>query len=103
VAKGKVKQRTYYEDGKLYNVWVQPDRAEMLNANAERRKVNPRKSDWIRPAASIPTVDREVLKKKRPEIFEDRRKLERFLNSADGMKYRTTPRGRSRNISFGGI
>ena len=98
-----VKQRIAREDGRLYNVWEQPERHACLEENRERAKANPRKSDWIKPLGSIPTLDRELLKQRDPELFQDRRKLERFFNSADGRKYRTTPRGKARNTSFGGL
>jgi hypothetical protein len=100
--KSPVRQSTHVEDGKFYNVWEQPDRGLILAENARRRGFNPRKSDWIKPMATIPLEDREVLKRKRPDLFEDRRKMEKWLNSSEGRPYSNTPRGRSRNFSFGG-
>jgi len=102
MARSPIRQRIVEEDGKLLNVWDQPSRKACLEENRERRKVNPRKSDWIRPMASIPQLDKEVLQKRRPELFQDHRQLEKFINSSDGAAYRTTPRGKARNFSFGG-
>ena len=103
MAKGSVKQRIVVEGDRVYNVWDQPNRGQILEENAEKRKTNPRKSQWMKPLASIPEMDREELKQKNPDLFRDRRKLEKFVNTSDGSKYRTTPKGRSRNFSFGGL
>ena len=98
-----VRQKIVREGDKVYNVWTQPEQREVYRQNEEDRKRNPRKSDWIKPAARMSEVDREVLKRRRPEIFEDRRKFEKYLNTSEGSRFRTTPRGRSRNFSFGGV
>ena len=98
-----IRQRVVAEDGRLYNTWDQPGRKACLDDNRQRQQSNPRKSDWIKPLAAIPILDQEVLQQRDPELFKDRRKLERFINSSDGRAYRTTPRGRARNFSYGGL
>lgn len=103
MSRSPVRQRTVVEGDRVYNVWEQPGRDKALEDNAERRKVEPRKSSWAKPLASIPEVDREELRQRRPEVLKSQKALERFVNSADGAKYRVRPRGKSRGFSFGGI
>lgn len=103
MSRSPIRQKTVIEGDRIYNVWEQTSRGTILAHNAERRKDNPRKSDWIKPLASIPLEDHAVLSRERPDLFRDRRRLERFINSSEGKKFRTTPRGRSRNFSFGGV
>lgn len=101
ILRDPIRQRTVREGDKLYNDWKQPNRRAILEQAQERRKTASR----VDLGAQIPKLDREVLSKRYPEalVHGDRRALEKFLNSSDGSKYRTTPRGRSKPRSFGGI
>lgn len=96
-----IRQRTVVEDGKVYNDWKQPNRRNILARNAEDQKVRGRAGEGLR----IPTLDMQVLKKRYPDalVHDDPKALRKFLNSSEGRQYRTTPRGKSRAFSFGGI
>lgn len=96
-----IKQRTVVEDGKVYNDWKQPNRRAILARNVEDRKSKGKAGEGLR----IPTLDMAVLKKKYPDalVHDDPKALKKFMNSSEGAQYRTTPRGKSRAFSFGGI
>jgi hypothetical protein len=56
-----------------------------------------RKSDFMRPMASIPTIVMEKLKTTNPDVARgDAKATERWLNTSEGREYRTTPKGASR-------
>ena len=78
--------------------WKQPGRRQILRDNAADSAPgrSHRKSDFMAPLARIPHLDREVLKKRNPELFESRKSMEKFLNSSEGKPYRVRPRGASR-------
>lgn len=98
-----VKQRTKLEGGRLYNDWKQPGRREILTGNLALQ-ANSDRPKSLAFSARIPILDREVLAKRHPEAMNgERRALEKFLNSSEGRPYRTSPKGRSRGKSYGGI
>ena len=100
-----IRQRTVAEGGRVYNDWKQPGRREILRENLRRQADSGSVRKGVRLAMDIPILDREVLIKKYPEALKhgDRKALTKFLLSSEGRPYRTTPRGRSRAFSFGGI
>jgi hypothetical protein len=99
-----VRQRTVKDGDTWVNDWKQPGRRAIIEQNLRDASQGQRKSEFGQIGARIPTLDREVLSKTHPEAMRGNKKaLEKFLNSSEGRIYRTTPRGRSRSKSFGGI
>lgn len=100
-----IRQRTVAEGGRVYNDWKQPGRREILKENLRQQADSGSVRKNVRMAMDIPILDREVLIKKYPEALKygDRKAIDRFLHSSEGRPYRTSPRGRTRPFSFGGI
>ena len=99
-----IKTRIVREGDMLYNVWTQPDRRETFESNREQQQKNARRSDFAKPLCRVPELDMALLRKDRPDLGRgDKRAWEKYLNTSEGRKYRTTPKGRSSNRSFGGL
>lgn len=105
-----VRQKTVREGDRIYNVWDQPDRGLVLDAN--RRVQNDRsarKMSWAEPHLRIPHLDLELLKQRFPELASTdgqikKRAWVRFYNSAEARPYRVRIRsGGATNRSVGGI
>lgn len=90
----------------LRSRWEQPGGEEIIKENLRQQHESPaRRSDFIQPLARIPVLEKERWRREGREdlLRGDKRAMERFLASSEGRAFRTTPRGRSRAFSFGGI
>lgn len=95
---------TVYQDGAdIVSVQRQPDADRVIESAARKRAKGARKSDFMRPAAEIPHIVQEQLRRTNPDVARgDRRAMEKWLNSSEGRAFRTAPKGSSRARVFMG-
>lgn len=102
-----IRQRTVVDGDQVHNVWEQPDRAAILDAN--RRILNDRSArrmEWAQPHLRIPEIDLELLKKANPDLASPDGQIRRaawvrFYNSPESAPYRVRVKsGGATNRSF---
>ncbi len=98
-----VTNTVYQEGADIVSVQRQPDADRVAESAARKRNRSARKSDFMRPAAEIPHIVQERLKRTNPDVARgDRKAMEKWLNSSEGKPFRTTPKGSSRSSIFMG-
>lgn len=105
-------QRNVVEGDRVYNVWDQPERGAILDAN--RSILNDRRArklagDWAAPHLRIPELDLELLKQRNPDLASPdgqirRRAWVQFYNSPESAPYRVRVKagGATNRVYLGG-
>lgn len=107
-----IRQRIAEEDGRLYNVWDQPDRGLVLDANKSirnDRRARKLKHDWAAPHLRIPELDLQLLKQANPDLSSPDGQIRRrawlaFYGSPESAPYRVRVKagGATNRVYLGG-
>lgn len=99
---GLYRDRFTLEDGKLWRVREQTNRAAILQQNAAARAGALRTLDGMRWAMTIPQDDYDELAARNPDLVSPDREIKRrawlaFMRSSDSIPYRVVSPGRGRS------